>query len=52
MPGARCSPISTTFATRPSLFARVENLINEQYEEVFSFATPGRAGYGGVRVRF
>ncbi|MBH1991291.1 MAG: TonB-dependent receptor [Sphingomonadaceae bacterium] len=35
-----------------TLFGRVENLINEDYEEVFSFATPGRAGYGGVRVRF
>jgi vitamin B12 transporter len=35
-----------------SLFGRVENLINEDYEEVFSFATPGRAAYGGVRVRF
>ncbi|WP_030539831.1 TonB-dependent siderophore receptor [Sphingobium sp. DC-2] len=35
-----------------ALFGRVENLANEDYEEVFSFATPGRAGYGGVRVRF
>lgn len=35
-----------------SVFARVENLINEKYEEVFSFATSGRAVYGGVRVRF
>ncbi|MGI9375802.1 MAG: TonB-dependent receptor plug domain-containing protein [Tsuneonella suprasediminis] len=35
-----------------SVFTRVENLINEKYEEVFSFATSGRAAYGGVRVRF
>jgi vitamin B12 transporter len=35
-----------------SVFGRVENLLNEDYEEVFSFATPGRAAYGGVRVRF
>lgn len=35
-----------------TLFGRVENLADEQYEEVFSYATPGRAGYGGVRVRF
>jgi len=35
-----------------SVFGRVENLIDEDYEEVFSFATPGRAAYGGVRVRF
>ncbi|KHS49306.1 MULTISPECIES: TonB-dependent receptor plug domain-containing protein [Sphingomonadales] len=46
--------LNAEYKLRPniSLFARVENLINEQYEEVFSFATPGRAGYGGVRVRF
>lgn len=35
-----------------SLFGRIENLADEDYEEVFSFATPGRATYGGVRVRF
>jgi vitamin B12 transporter len=34
------------------LFARVENLLDRRYQEVFSFATPGRAGYGGVKVRF
>jgi vitamin B12 transporter len=37
---------------RVSLFGRVENLLGENYEEVFSFATPGRAAYGGVRARF
>jgi vitamin B12 transporter len=37
---------------RLSVFGRVENLANEQYEEVFSFATPGRAAYGGVRAHF
>lgn len=35
-----------------AVFGRVENLINEDYEEVFSFATPGRAAYGGVRINF
>jgi vitamin B12 transporter len=35
-----------------SVFGRVENLFDEDYEEVFSFATQGRAAYGGVRVRF
>ena len=35
-----------------SVYGRVENLFNEDYEEVFSFATPGRAAYGGVKVRF
>ena len=36
---------------RLSIFGRVENLTDERYEEVFSFATAGRAAYGGVRVR-
>lgn len=35
-----------------ALFGRIENLANEDYEEGFSFATPGRAAFGGVRVRF
>lgn len=34
-----------------ALFGRVENLFDEKYEEAFSFATSGRAAYGGVRVR-
>ncbi|WP_340267728.1 TonB-dependent receptor plug domain-containing protein [Sphingobium mellinum] len=38
--------------SRIAVFGRVENLLNENYEEVFSFATPGRAAYGGVRVHF
>lgn len=37
---------------RVSVFGRIENLANEKYEEVFSFATPGRAAYGGVKARF
>ena len=37
---------------RLTVFGRVENLLNEDYEEIFSFATPGRAAYGGVRARF
>jgi vitamin B12 transporter len=39
-------------SSRISLYARVENLFDTDYEEVFSYATPGIAGYGGVRVRF
>lgn len=35
-----------------TVFARVENLIDEDYEEVFSYRTQGRAAYGGVRVAF
>ena len=34
------------------LFGRVENLFDQGYQEVFSFAAPGRAAYGGVRLRF
>lgn len=37
---------------RFSVFGRVENLLDENYEEIFSFATPGRAAYGGVQARF
>ena len=37
---------------RFSVFGRVENLFDVKYEEVFSFATPGAAAYGGVRVAF
>lgn len=37
---------------RFSIFGRVENLFDEHYEEVFSYATPGRGAYGGVKARF
>ena len=33
-------------------FARVENLTNERYEQLFGFRSPGVAAYGGVRARF
>ena len=33
------------------VFGRVENLLGERYEEVFSYRAPGRAAYAGVRVR-
>lgn len=32
------------------LFGRLENAFDEDYREVISYATPGRAVYGGVRV--
>ncbi len=35
-----------------TLFGRVENLLNERYEELFSIVGSGRAAYGGVRARF
>lgn len=34
------------------LFARVENAFDASYEDVFGFATPGAAVYGGLRVSF
>jgi vitamin B12 transporter len=35
-----------------TLFARIENLFDEEYEEIGSFNTPGLSFYGGVRVSF
>ncbi|MCB5425063.1 TonB-dependent receptor [Altererythrobacter sp. CC-YST694] len=35
-----------------SISGRVENLLNEKYEEVFSFATPGTTAYAGISARF
>ncbi|SFR76386.1 TonB-dependent receptor plug domain-containing protein [Sphingomonas jatrophae] len=37
---------------RLELFGRVENLFDADYQEVFTFRTPGRAAYGGIRARF
>jgi len=37
---------------RAELFGRVENLLDQRYQEVFSFAAPRQAAYGGVRLRF
>ena len=34
------------------VFARVENALDERYEDVFGFRAPGIAGYAGVRLRF
>lgn len=34
------------------LFGRVENLLNEKYYEIYGFATPGVAGFGGVKLTF
>lgn len=37
---------------RIGLFARLENLLDEDYEDVFSFTNPGRSAYAGLRARF
>lgn len=35
-----------------SLFGRVENLFDEDYQEVRTYRAPGRSAYGGVTVTF
>ncbi|NCP11044.1 MAG: TonB-dependent receptor, partial [Sphingomonadales bacterium] len=40
------------FGERAELIARVENLADADYEDVYSYATPGRAVYAGIRARF
>ena len=35
-----------------SIFGRIENLLDEHYEDVFSYVAPGRAAYAGLRMRF
>jgi vitamin B12 transporter len=37
---------------RTQLYGRIENLLDEDYEEVFTFRAPGRAAYAGVRLKF
>lgn len=37
---------------RVEVYGRVENLFDERYQTIFQYGTPGRAAYGGVRVRY
>ena len=39
-------------AERLDAFARVENLLDEHYEQVFSFVAPGRSAVVGIEARF
>lgn len=34
------------------LFGRIENLFDERYQTAFRYGQPGRAAYGGVRLRY
>ena len=34
------------------VFVRINNLLDEDYEQVYGFATPGRGAYIGVRAGF
>lgn len=40
------------FSDAATVFIRAENLTDNTYEEVFSFATPDRSAYAGIRLRF
>jgi vitamin B12 transporter len=44
--------IAASYQFNPHLrvFGRIENLLDENYEEVVGFATPGRAAYVGLRL--
>lgn len=35
-----------------SIYGRIENLFNEEYETIFRYGTPRRAAYAGVRLSF
>jgi len=35
-----------------TVFGRLENVTDEEYEEVYGYGTPGISGYGGAKVRF
>ena len=35
-----------------SIYGRIENLFDEQYETIFRYGTPRRAAYAGVRLSF
>ena len=34
-----------------SLFARIENAFDEDYEEIFGFSAPGRTAFAGIRYQ-
>ncbi len=42
---------SVKMSDRFEIFGRIENLLDEQYQEIFSYASPGRGAYGGVRLK-
>ncbi|MGZ9115274.1 MAG: TonB-dependent receptor domain-containing protein, partial [Brevundimonas sp.] len=35
-----------------TLTARIENLTDERYQQVFGYGEPGRSGYVGIRLRY
>lgn len=43
---------SYALTDRVSLTARVENLADERYQQVFGYGEPGRSGFVGIRLRY
>jgi vitamin B12 transporter len=43
---------SYRLTTQARVYARVENLLNEDYEDVYGYNTPGIAAYAGLRLSF
>ncbi len=39
-----------TVSDRVTVFGRVDNLFDEDYEEIYGYGTAGLSGYGGVKV--
>ena len=33
------------------IYGRIENLVDQDYEEVFSYRSPGLGAFGGLRVK-
>lgn len=44
--------VSYDVTKQVEVYARVDNLFNEKYEEILFFGTPVRSVFGGVRVQF
>jgi vitamin B12 transporter len=40
------------FSERLTLFARIENLLDEGYEEVYGFSSPGMGAYAGLKYMY
>jgi vitamin B12 transporter len=45
---------SASYKVAPGMeiFGRIENLMNEKYQEIYGFGTPGIAGFGGIKLTF
>ncbi|MEI7824615.1 MAG: TonB-dependent receptor [Chlorobiaceae bacterium] len=46
--------ISASYKLQPNveLYGRIDNVFDKYYEEVWSYATPGRSAYAGIKVNF